>query len=760
MPLANKWQEHLSAFVRFILKYPKSTLLVIAMLTAMSLIPISSLKPDNSLDVWFQPDDAALRNYLDRKENFGSDLSVHLIYRRTDLFHEEQLALIRRLSSDLASLTEVKTVNSILTAKVAWRTAVGLIQLPLLRENAPVPAKAKAKQYLISDPFYADNLVSRDGRAASLEVILHDLRVEERLQVVGRISALLDREEYRDKGFFLIGGMPLLAEMDRKSQQESQLFSVIALLVIYFVLIGVIRSAASALLPLLVAAVSTIYTLALFAIAGNSINMVTGIIPLITIVLSIADSIHIINRYDRARTEGSECKPAITIALTDIFIPCLFTTLTTAAAFCAFATSAIPPLRALGIYAALGTLLAFVISVVMLPALLVIISGERHAASNVGWLWIESVARRFQESVVYRGPQVVFLSLAIILFSVIGIVRIDFRTDQIEYLKSSNRIRAGTENLKQWFEGVYPFDLVLFSSEEDYFFKLESLAWLDHIGAVLRADGDVETVISPATVYSSYNRATSWPDDPQPWDSGAPVIIIKTAFSKIGANYGRYVSENGKKARISIRARWLNNKEMENLIERLSDDLKNDFRERGLSSFFTGFSVMYVHLNRQIIRSQITSIAFGFTTILLMLLVLFRDLRLALLGMVPNILPVVTTLGIIGWFGVKLDVATILIAAISLGIAVDDTIHFLWAYRIGLRKGLTGKALLDCTYQWVGRPVVLTTILLVCGFTPMLFSSFLPLVYFGTFVSLNIFFALIYDLTLLPVVLQFYEKNK
>ena len=349
-------------------RLPKSTIFMVGLLTVICIVPFAGLGSDNSLTAWFPKGAPALANYLDRKTTFGEDLSIHVIYRHPELFSDAQVSLIRQLSGEIAELPHVDAVNSITTIEVTRFTPFGVVQINLLDERGA--DMVQAAQYLIGDPLYADRLVSSDGTATAIEIVIDEITDEQRPILVDQVAAIFTQDAYQDKDFFLIGGMPLITEMDRISRQESSRFLLGAVIVIYLILAWTLASALYALIPLLVSSVAMIWTMAIFALTGNSINMVTSIIPLVILVLSIANSVHILHRYNSARASGTESAPAIISAVRTIFVPCLFTSLTTAFALLAFVTSSIPPLQAFGFYSALGVMISFAMSVILLPAML------------------------------------------------------------------------------------------------------------------------------------------------------------------------------------------------------------------------------------------------------------------------------------------------------------------------------------------------------------------------------------------------------
>jgi predicted RND superfamily exporter protein len=172
----------------------------------------------------------------------------------------------------------------------------------------------------------------------------------------------------------------------------------------------------------------------------------------------------------------------------------------------------------------------------------------------------------------------------------------------------------------------------------------------------------------------------------------------------------------------------------------------------------TGQAALDADINKRLINSQISSFAISLLLIFLTILLMFRRLRIALLAMLPNILPVLVTLGTMGWLGVKLDVATVLIAAVSLGIAIDDSIHFLHAYLRQISAGNDVPAALKNALDSVGKPILITSLVLICGFLSMINSSFVPLVYLGIFFSLNIFIAYVADVIFVPALISMFNK--
>jgi hypothetical protein len=201
----------------------------------------------------------------------------------------------------------------------------------------------------------------------------------------------------------------------------------------------------------------------------------------------------------------------------------------------------------------------------------------------------------------------------------------------------------------------------------------------------------------------------------------------------------------------------MDNENTIDLIKRIEKILKNELTSNGSTFNFTGIVPLYIHVNQMLTRSQLINISVSFVLILLVFVFLYKNIRLTIVAMLPNILPVVLTLGIMGWFGVPMDIATVMIAAISLGISVDDTIHLIHAFKNNPDKGQPFRIKYYTILGQIGSPLTFTSVILITGLMVLTLSSYLPVAYLGLFISLNILFAYLADILLLPSLFQIFR---
>jgi len=735
-------------------------------LAAVSAWGASGVGIDNRLGIWFSPSDSTSVQYERFRQGFGTDETVILVYRSDSLFSAGELRLNALLTDRLQRVPHVQGVLSISTLEVPRLSFTGPVMVPLI-PRAPVDPETLRAQVL-GKKTLRDNVVSEDGTATGFALTLDTQDDQVRLQVLDSIRDLVTRPPFHIHTYELVGNIPIRAEMNRVSTAESGRFVGIAILVMMGLLWIYFSSFTAAAAAVSVSILTVLVTLGLFSAMGYTLNMVAGILPLILLVVSLSVSVHIISRVDAVSARGSSQRGldaqgvepwregTIGPALGPILEPCLLAALTTAAAFSSFLFSGIGPLRVFGAFCSFGVLLSFALAFLLVPLILTLSPRFRGPPRGAGFLDLGPALEGLAQRVVrHRG--LVFLASGFVLAAaLLGLQRLTFETDQIQYLQKRNPIRVANDLAQEWFAGVYPLEVVLELSDSVQERPGFYLTLLTRMEERIQALPDVAVVHSAATGIRDF-----LPDGPL-----RAIALTSLARREVRDESGdgetvrgfRYLSSTGTMARLSVKARWMNNEETLILLSDLDRILAPLASEGGLTFYYTGVVPMFVSINQRLTRSQISSFLLSFALIFLLFLLFFRKPSLATVGMIPNVLPVLTTVGIMGWMGVPMDVATVLIAAISLGIAVDDTIHLMWAYSERKEAGLPPLQSLNSAIRAVGRPLVLTSLILVAGFLTMVFSTYLPVLFLGVFVSLNVFLAILFDLTLLPAALSALER--
>jgi len=744
----NQWTDKISTFILQNRKWLMGIVLLTTILFCSILI---NVQVNNKFEIWFDDDDLTYEHYKDFKKNFGDDRSLIIIYRSDSLFSDTELSLNSYLSKRFLKIEGVKDVISLSQLRILEISPLYVVSKKLIPKRSF--NRKLLKQELCAQAILIDNLLSKDGLATAIQVFPSDTS---NLVNILRQAKLIIAEMPESGRFVLVGGIPLTVESARVSSQEPPAYLVAAICIMIILLFIIFRNLPTALMPVFIALVSIIWTLAIFTLFGGSVNMLTGIIPLVLLAMSIAFSIHLISSYRKFYRQSANVETAIKESCREVLLPGSIAMLTTALAFLAFSFSRIEPIRLFGLYTALGVFFSFVLSFLFLPVFFLRF-GKIKVNKQIDYALVEdSFSSRITNFVTEKRKVIMFIAFLVFIISIVGLSKLQFESDQIKFFKKSNQIRVSNDIACEWFNGIYPFELV-FNIETipkdslyEYFnlFKeLEmKLLLLDHVEICHSANGFFQLVLSRnkymITESSLFNVL----------ESGRKNKVLENLLK-------HFVSENRDRYRITVKTKWINNQIALDLIRQINAEVATVFRPTQLSHYITGAAPLYAGLNDRLLNAQMISLGFSLLIIITVFIFIYRKPLLFISGILPNLFPVMNTLGIMGFLGIPMDVGTVLIASISLGVAVDDTVYFLTAYRNNRRKHSVSEAL-KLSYVQVWKALATTTLILIAGFCIMVFSNYKPIIYLGVFVSLNLLFALVYDFLVLPVLIFYFSKRK
>jgi len=350
---------------------------------------------------------------------------------------------------------------------------------------------------------------------------------------------------------------------------------------------------------------------------------------------------------------------------------------------------------------------------------------------------------------------IIIVSFAVFIISVFGISKIEFETNQINYFDTNNEVRIANDTASSWFNAVYPIELIYDISKmpkdsiSEYYNKFQllqdKLLQIDGVEACHSSLGVVHAI--SVLNLNKYSESAIFKR-----------IIIGGIKSENKGMLNYFVSPQKDRFRLIVKTKYINNQQLVGLLPKIEKEANVVFNAEDTPHYITGTAVLFGKLSNDLLHSQILSLAFSFLIVLFVFIIVFKKAKYYLSGILPNILPVVSSIGIMGFLGIHMDVGTILIASISLGVAVDDTVYLLASYRNADRNNPDENNIKrSITEVW--QPLIITTLILSLGFLLLVFSSYTPIVYLGLFVSLNFVFALIYDFLLLPALLIIFKTD-
>ncbi len=747
---------------RWVLKY--RIIIILLAIIVTSLLAKHSMPPtDNSMDIWLESSDPAYRAYMAYQDQFESEEFIILVFHGPDIFSQQNLQVLQRLTLGLENIEGIDRVMSLTNAEELRSLSDGTLEsVPLVGTEIPSDSETikKIRDYALNSPFYIDNLISRDAETTAVYGIVSDRDIGARRRMLEKIEVMVRAEEKENHKIYLSGSPVMDAEFERMSEEDSITFTFVTSFMIVAILYILYRSLSGVFLPLLVVGLATIWTLGLYGFLGHTLNMMTIMLPAVILAISVADAIHLMCQYNDEHLERpGDKQQALIRTLGKVGVPCLFTSMTTAIGFGSFIISEIGPVRLNGVFTALGIMLAFLVTVTLLPALLCYLKPLKitHRKGEGGdWVsrWLEASIR-----VVDRRPKaIICIGFVVLVISLIGITKLKRETNSIEFFKKTSPFRISLEFIEKKLTGTFSLE-ILFEGPPDSLKDPAVLAKVEDLRDYLHAQPSITKTLHINDLLMEMNRIMHDGDEafytlPATRNEVAQYLLLYEMTG--GETLNMLMNHDHSLARLSIRSISMPIESAKELIEALAQRLERSFNGP-VQANITGIVPLWIKVDSYLLTSQTQSFFIAATGIFIMMCILMRSLRVGLLSMIPNLFPIVVTMGVMGWTGIRLDTATIMITSVALGIAVDDTIHFLARFRRELAICNDYDEALHRTIRTIGRAIFFTSIILFWGFISLTFGHFKPTIYFGFLTSLTMIVALVGDIFLLPVLLKLFR---
>ena len=812
---------------RVILSHPWLWIAFIAVMVAIAGFQARHFKLDASADSLILEHDEALRYYRDIYKRYGSDDFLIITYTPVDaLWSTDSFKTLQALKEALLQLERIESVVSILDVPLLNSPRISLKDLaepPRTLASPGVDIK-QAQQEFLHSPIYRNLLVSPDGKTTALlayfkrdetyyallekrndlqekrrnlgrltdaeaQTLRHavdafkqynTLFIETQSKDVAKVRAILD--QHRSQAQIFLGGLPMIiSDMIDFIASDLVTFGLAAACLIVVVMWLFFRRLRWILLPLLSCAISVCLIVGALSWLDWRVTVISSNFISILIIITISLIIHLIVRYGEFYAAAPSQGPVSLARRTvrRMFEPCFYTAITTIVAFMSLVVSGIRPVIDFGWIMTLGIALAFGVSFLFFPSLLVLLPPQPSVPGR------DATMRTTHALAVFalRYPhKILTVFAALIVLSVFGILQLRVDNRFMDYFKESTEIYQGMRVIDTQLGGTTPLDIIIdadpaffeylkeleaelnlypdpFESREDtepnYWFNSDKLLKVEQIHDYLEALPQIGKVLSLGMTLKviRFLNNDRVPDD---FDLAIYRKIIPADARKQFLD--PYLSKDANQIRLTMRIEEtdpsLNRGE---LIDKIKGFLVDDMRIAEDRIHFTGMAVLYNNMLHSLFRSQILTLGFVFVAILLMFIILFRHLYLALLATVPNVFSALTILGLMGWLGIPLDMMTITIAAITIGIAVDDTIHYIHRFRREFAVDLDYREAIIHCHNSIGRAIYYTSITIMVGFSVLAFSNFIPTIYFGLLTGSAMLLALVGDLLLLPLLILIFK---
>ncbi|MGD0679160.1 MAG: MMPL family transporter [Polyangiaceae bacterium] len=758
----------------FALRYRQFTVLAWLALLVLSLgvvaVRLSSRDAvvDNSVGIWFQKDDPGLKVYEDFNRQFGQKEWSILLLRADSVFEPPFLHDLAQITARLEKVEHVTKVISLTNVRDSEASGDGALTYSRLypatnSDGLLTEAEAASfKARLYRNPVFERSILRRDDSSATVLLFQNDNFINDpapyRIQMVDAVKKVLDAYP-RVRGYSLAGTSVINAELNRASQHDGIRFYILATLFIIGATYVSLRNWRDLLIVLSVVTAGALPPMAALAALRIPYNMVTVMLPPILITLSVCDVVHVINAFHFER-RGLAPAPAIVKAIDGIWTPCMWTSIVTAIGFLSLAMSTVFPIWQMGVFAAMGIGLAWLMTMTYVPVALVSLWPRGRTGENEGADGAKPVglyARRLLPLQV-GAWRWVWLSVAgAMALTSFGIGRLQVDTNYTKFFGEDMYVTRAYPQIAQAGYGQSPVTLMVrFPAGTSY-------ATGDHFARILRFEDEIRrepSVIKLMTFTDLLERA----DLAFSGEAGAagrlkgynPQQLEQLyLMSEIGGNddLRDFVTDDKSTLQFVAMAPYMSSKELQSFKERVykagAATLPSDAE---LS--VTGTTVQWANMDKEISQTQMYSLYIIAAVFLVLLPIIFRSFMLGIIGVVINSLPMAITFGLMGLMNIKINIATALLGGVAIGATVDSTIFFVNRVRLGREERLPWLEAVNQSVLMVGDGIIMTAFILVGGFSCLATSSFLPTSNFGALVTVSIAVAVFMDIVVNPVVLR------
>tara|TARA_B100001173_G_scaffold312087_1_gene331594 strand:- start:464 stop:2854 length:2391 start_codon:yes stop_codon:yes gene_type:complete len=787
-------------YQNFILKNPKVifVLLIVAVLTFGNYS--KDFKLDASSETLLIEGDPDLAYLKEVSKRYGSKDFLILTYTPNEKMITD--ASINNLLSLKYKIQSLKWVHSVIT----------LLDVPLL-ENSEAPLQERLKDFktlkdeevnkergfseILNSPVFRNFVISEDGKTSGIIVYIKknkDLentkdktkqqieQQKEKIKKQNHENILEIRsviKSYKDIGKIHLGGIPMIADdMMTFIKSDIIVFGIGVLLFIIATLWFVFRKLIWIIVPISSCLFSVIIMMGLLGILGWKVTVISSNFIALMLILTMAMNIHMSTRFLQIKKDFPSKNNFEIISLTTkkMFWPILYTVLTTIFAFLSLIFSEIKPIIDFGWMMTFGLITSFIITFTLLPTLLNFTSAKNISIQKKQ----ESIITNFLGLTALNNKIMIFgITGLIIILSLLGISRLEVENSFINYFNKNTEIYKGMKLIDQKLGGTTPLEIILkfpkenkkktaneddefedWEDDEDanddkYWFTKDKINKITSIHNYLDNLPQVGKVLSFSSIINVATRLNN--------DKPLGTLEMGVLYSKIPESIKTeiidpYISIEDNEARISLRI-IDSQKDLKrnDLINKINFDLKNQFKLKENEFKLAGVLILFNNLLQSLFKSQILTLGLVMIGIFSMFIILFRNIKLSLIGVVPNFIAAFFILGIIGLLGIPLDMMTITIAAITIGIAVDNSIHYIYRFKEEFSKIKDYNKTLKVCHSTVGVAILNTSITIVFGFSILVLSKFIPTIYFGMFTGLAMLLAMISVLTLLPSLILIFK---
>lgn len=710
-----------------------------------------------NFEQFFPQGDEDLEFFQEFIKDFESDDNFLLIAveNKPTVFDTSFLQHFKNFNEELKELPHITQAQSLTNFSYPVKTPLGIMPVPAI-DLSSNEALQENKKRILADERFVYNLINEEGTAiVSFMKTTDQLSIDASYELLDELKPLLSKYDFEDA--HILGRAFFQAELAEMQKREVVVSTILGAFLVGIILVLIFRKP----IPIFVAFGSIGLGLVLFfgllVLFGRELNAIAAFYPVLMLIVGTSDVIHIMTKYIDELKKGKDNEEAIVITMKEIGMATLLTSMTTAVGFLSLLTSRLQPIQDFGVNSAMGVVLAFICVILFTCSVLSLIPKEKILKNKIQNDWWTTRMLKICDYTYTKRKLITISTFVFLVVAAIGISKISTNYTVKSNLPRNAKITADFEFFEKEMAGFRPLEFAVTLQEDWKIDDYEVVNNLSKLEQHIRTIPMIKSVTSITDLYKSINQmnngnrldAYKMPEDKETFETYVPLVKL-VPDEMISA----LISKDEKKTRISTRIKDLGadkvsaiGKEIDVYVAQNIDPNMMEIRRTGTGLIFDKNAIY-------ITENLIQGLGLGLLIISILMGLLFRNVRMLFIALVPNLLPLIFAAALIGYAGIKLEAVISIVFALIFGIAVDDSIHFLSKYRLSYKKTKDKEEALRITFKETGKAICYTTIILFFGFLIMLFSVHPPSVTIGTLIAVTLISALVSDLYILPVLIR------
>ena len=732
-------------------------------LSVISGIYLFQLKFSFDFEQFFPDGDEDLEFFKDFISEFETDDNFLLVAvtREDGVFEQEFLEQFHDFTLKTRDLPYIVESQSLTKFGYPIKMPFGVTTIPAIHIDKP-ELYERDKARILNDERFVNNLITKDAKAmVVLLKTVNSIQLDPARELMAALNELI--EGYNFEGYHYLGRPYFQKELVAMQKREIIVSGIISSILVSLIMFWIFRKPWGIAVALISIGLGMLLFMGFLGVTGRELNAMAALYPVLMIIVGTSDVIHIMSKYVDELRKGKTKREAIRISIREIGMATLLTSITTAIGFASLMTSRITPIRDFGLNSAIGVLIAYITVIFFTTAVLSYFDVNKIIKLGRGQLFWERLMEWSYQYTKKNGRQIAWGGAGVLGLCFLGISMITTNYNIIGNMPIGKKITEDFTYFEAKLTGFRPMEFAVYAQGDYTADDYEVVQEINKVETHLRQFPEVQAIASITTVYKSINQmygnnkpeAYKMPDTERKFDQYQRMI---TKLPQMNVNV--LVSKDKKKARITSRVLDMGADSLKYFGNEIDQWIAENTDANVVKFKRTGTGVI-IDKNAEYVRENLLQgLGMAILIVSLIMVLLFRNWKMLIISLVPNVFPLLLAGALLGYLGIELEAGVSIVFAVIFGIAVDDTIHFLSKFKLARDKGLSIEESLRVTFLETGKAICLTTVILFFGFMVMLFSIHPPSVVVGLLISLTLFSALIADLALIPVLIRWLIKDE